>query len=376
MKHLPSLPRLIRRRSAPSLLLYVLISFGASVILTRVFLDLAKYPQLGGSGLHIAHLLWGGLALVVAALLMLVYASPSVNRIGAILAGLGIGLFIDEVGKFITSDNNYFFRAAAPIIYVCFLAVALIYYLLTRRQDVLSDRELMCAALEDAESLLEANPFEHQRADLFTVINRVKTQAKDPDYVALAEALQAFAESEAVRPGRHWWEQLIDRIEVPLQAYFERHAAFFTNALIVILSLRALASMVAFAGSAILRYMSPETADSLRQFLAAYGLYRSSPLDLSSDLLNVLLNTVTNILMLAGVALFVLRQRRRGLYWMQTSLILSLCVVNIFAFFEQQFVVAIYALIDLGLFIYIRVYVFRRQKLLDASHPSGNKPLK
>ena len=29
-------------------------------------LDLAKYPQLGGSGLHIAHLLWGGLALVVA----------------------------------------------------------------------------------------------------------------------------------------------------------------------------------------------------------------------------------------------------------------------------------------------------------------------
>ena len=61
---------------------------------------------------------------------------------------------------------------------------------------------------------------------------------------------------------------------------------------------------------------------------------------------------------------------------MQTSLILSLCVVNIFAFFEQQFVVAIYALIDLGLFTYIRVYVFRRQKLLEASHPDGNKPSK
>jgi hypothetical protein len=253
--------------------------------------------------LHIAHLLWGGLALVVAALLMLVYASPSVNRIGAILAGLGIGLFIDEVGKFITSDNNYFFRAAAPIIYVCFLAVALVYYLLTRRQDALSDRELMCAALEDAESLLEANPFEHQRADLFAVINRVKTQAKDPDYVALAEALLAFAESEAVRPGRHWWEQLINRIEIPLQAYFERHAAFFTNSLIVILTLRAVASLVAFTGSAILRFMSPDTADSLRQFLAAYGLYRSSPLDLSSDLLNVLLNTITSLLMSPGCVL-------------------------------------------------------------------------
>lgn len=376
MKNLPSLPRLIRRRSAPTLLLYVLVSFGASVILTRVFLDLANYPQLGGSGLHIAHLLWGGLALTVAALLMLIYASPSVNRIGAILAGLGIGLFIDEVGKFITSDNNYFFRAAAPIIYVCFLAVALVYYLLTRRQDKLSDRELLCAALEDAESLLEANPFEHQRADLVTVIDRVKTQVKDPNYVALANALLAFAESEAVRPGKHWWERLIDRIEDPLQAYFERHNAFFTRLLIVILTVRAVASLIAFAGSAMLRFMAPDAADALRQALSAYGLYRSSPLDLSSDALNVLLNSVTNLLMLSGVALFVLRKRRRGLFWMQTSLILSLCVVNIFAFFEQQFVVAIYALIDLGLFTYIRVYVFRRQKLLDASHPDGNKPSK
>lgn len=358
------------------MLLYVLISFGASVILTRVFLDLANYPQLGGSGLHIAHLLWGGLALVVAALLMLVYASPSVNRIGAVLAGLGIGLFIDEVGKFITTDNNYFFRAAAPIIYVCFLVVALVYYLLIRKQDALTDRELLCAALEDAESLLEANPFEHQRADLISVINRVKTQAQDPDYVALAEALLRFAESETVRPGRHWWEQLIDRVEVPLQRYFERHAAFFTNLLIAILTVRAVGSLLAFSGSAVLRFMAPDAADTLRQILSTYGLYRSSPLDLSSDLLNVLLNTATNLLMLSGVALFIVRKRRRGLYWMQTSLILSLCVVNIFAFFEQQFVVAIYALIDLGLFIYIRVYVFRRQKLLDASHPSGNKPLK
>ena len=376
MKHLPSLPRLIRRRSAPTLLLYVLVSFGASVILTRVFLDLANYPQLGGSGLHIAHLLWGGLALAVAALLMLIYASPSINRIGAILAGLGIGLFIDEVGKFITSDNNYFFRAAAPIIYVCFLAVALVYYLLTRRQDKLSDRELLCAALEDAESLLEANPFERQRADLVAVIDQVKTQAKDPDYVALAEALLAFADSEAVRPGKQWWERLIGRIEDPLQAYFERHNAFFTHLLIVILTVRAVASLIAFAGSAILRFMAPDAADALRQTLSAYGLYRSSPLDLSSDILNVLLNTATNLLMLSGVALFVLRKRQRGLYWMQTSLILSLCVVNIFAFFEQQFVVAIYALIDLGLFTYIRVYVFRRQKLLEASHPDGNKPSK
>jgi hypothetical protein len=39
----------------------------------------------------------------------------------ALLSGVGLGLFIDEVGKFITSNNNYFFPLAAPIIYLAFL---------------------------------------------------------------------------------------------------------------------------------------------------------------------------------------------------------------------------------------------------------------
>jgi len=368
------LPRLIRRRSASVLLLYVLVSFGASVLVTRLFLDLARYPQLGGNGLHLAHLLWGGLALVAAALMMLIFASPSVNRIGAILTGLGIGLFMDEVGKFITSDNNYFFQAAAPIIYVSFLLVALVYFVLRRRQDSLSERELMCAALEDAESLLEANPYEHQRADLAAIIERIKTEAKDPDYVALAQAIQTFSESESVRPGKGWWGQFVQRYETPLQAYFERHHNFFARLLLTIVTIRALASFLAVTASAILLITAPELIENLKRLLGAFGPYLLAPLDVSGDLPSVALNAMTSGVMIIGVLLFALRKPIRGLYWMQISLVLSLCVVNIFAFYQQQFVVAIYALTDLAIFIYIRVYLFRREKLAGVSNRVPSPP--
>ena len=47
-----------------------LVSAVASIAVTRTFLVLTGYPQLGGGsvdgGLHLAHLLWGGLGMVIA----------------------------------------------------------------------------------------------------------------------------------------------------------------------------------------------------------------------------------------------------------------------------------------------------------------------
>jgi hypothetical protein len=43
-----------------------LISRIATVLVIRTELWLTNYPQLGGSGLHIAHLLWGALLMLLA----------------------------------------------------------------------------------------------------------------------------------------------------------------------------------------------------------------------------------------------------------------------------------------------------------------------
>ncbi len=70
------------------------------------------------------------------ALSCLVFAlSEKPNKlIGTLLGGAGFGLFIDEVGKFITSDVNYFYKPAIAIIYIVFVVIWLAgRFVLTRR---------------------------------------------------------------------------------------------------------------------------------------------------------------------------------------------------------------------------------------------------
>ncbi|MEO6462867.1 MAG: hypothetical protein ABIP29_07305 [Candidatus Eisenbacteria bacterium] len=95
----------------------------ATILATRGFLGIAGYPQLGGGGLHIAHMLWGGLFMFVAIGLLLVFWNPAMRRLAVVVGGVGFGLFIDELGKFITSDNDYFYRPTVAILYLIFLAL-------------------------------------------------------------------------------------------------------------------------------------------------------------------------------------------------------------------------------------------------------------
>jgi hypothetical protein len=58
----------VKRPFAETFIFISLIAFALTVIVTRVFLELAGYPQVGNSVLHIAHAIWGGLLLFVAVL--------------------------------------------------------------------------------------------------------------------------------------------------------------------------------------------------------------------------------------------------------------------------------------------------------------------
>ena len=72
-----------------------LVAAVSTILTIRTQLWLTNYPQLGGHGLHIAHLLWGGLFMLTAIGLLLTFLGRPVRRLAAIAGGVGFGFFID-----------------------------------------------------------------------------------------------------------------------------------------------------------------------------------------------------------------------------------------------------------------------------------------
>ena len=146
---------LTRNSEAGELLELFLVAAVCSVLGIRAFLAAAGYPQLGGDGLHIAHMLWGGAFMLVAFFLLFTFLGRALARLAAILAGIGFGTFIDELGKFITSDNDYFYEPTIGLIYVIFVAIFLILRTARRNRPVGPDDALANALAQIQGSIAE-----------------------------------------------------------------------------------------------------------------------------------------------------------------------------------------------------------------------------
>jgi hypothetical protein len=137
-----SLPRLVRDAEAPVLFESFFVAAVASFLGIRAFLAATGYPRIGSNGIHIAHMLWGGLLLLLAVLLLLAFLDRSVSHGAAVVAGLGFGTFIDEIGKFVTADNDYFYRPAIALIYGVFVMAFLAARLFVGQRRLTPDEAL------------------------------------------------------------------------------------------------------------------------------------------------------------------------------------------------------------------------------------------
>lgn len=140
----------VRSFYGETLLENFLISAVAALLIFRLFLRLTGYPQIGGRLFHIPHTLFGGIFMLFALFLLLGFLGRSIKELASIIGGIGFGVFIDELGKFITRDADYFFEPTVALIYIIFVLLFLSTRFILRRRT-LTQRESLANAFEMAE---------------------------------------------------------------------------------------------------------------------------------------------------------------------------------------------------------------------------------
>jgi hypothetical protein len=344
----------VRRSRAQRYLLITLLSFAVSVAGTRLFLELTGYPQLGGGELHVAHVLWGGLLLFAASLLMMILANRWVYLLGAVLAGLGVGLFIDEVGKFITQTNDYFYPAAAPIVYALFLLTVVI-YLQIRRPPTYDARAELYRALGGMTELLDNHLEPSELNALEYSLQQVIVKAQDEDQARLAQHLLDYLRSGSVQvipDEQNFIERVIHAVLVWELRWLDlhRYRAILVGGLAAI-------GMNTFLHLTrlLLATRTPGGLDQIFQRLLTAGQVSTTTGMLGFVLRVGLEGSVGLILILAAVFILI-GWERRGLNLGVVGLLLSLAGVNLLVFYYEQFSTIITAAVQFTLLMVIFRY--------------------
>lgn len=325
----------VKRQGAERNVLLTLISFAASVIITRSYLTITHFPQIGGDLLHIAHVVWGGLLLFAAAILPLIFTNRRFYLISAVLAGAGMGLFIDEVGKFITQTNDYFFQPAATIIYAFFLLTVLL-YLQVKKPSGHSARKELYHALDILEEFLDNDLDRDEYNELVERLEKISKETTYPELTQLAKSIRAFLRTEHIKVSKlkpTTWE----RIELNFQS-FERkflRKGVYKSFLIVAISLLAAASL----GNLILLVriaISQEYFQTILMELVDVGTI-SGNTQLVLFILRLMLEGVAGLLFALGLLFFVIGKDKRAIYFSSYGLLFSLTTINLLAFYFDQF---------------------------------------
>ncbi len=284
----------------------------ATVLVIRSFLSLTGYPQVGGATLHIAHVLWGGLFMALAILAVAVFPGDAWRWRAAFLGGIGFGFFIDEVGKFVTKDVDYFFKPAVAIMYATFVALYLSVRVVLTLRPMTDDRRLALAAsalVDQAMGALTLTARDHALAVLDGI---PATSPERPAADGLTEALESAPVSQG-------------GVETRLLTAVDRVRRRILSALSTETAIRLVLGLSALQAVGLLT----EIVISV-----------SHPADTSRShavLDTGLPATATAVLLVVGVMLLLTGHRMAGLTSLEWNHVVNLLFVQVAVFNRQQF---------------------------------------
>lgn len=335
----------------------------SAVLATRLFLHLSGYPSLGGDRLHLAHLMWGGLLMLAAMVVLLSFIGRGPARLASLLGGVGFGLFIDEVGKFVTRDNDYFYEPAVALIYVTFVFLFLSRHAIHDRIAYRPEEYLMNALRETGE---------YARSDLDEV---ERTRAlehlgqSDPAHPLTAALREALERARVVDPRA---PSPFSRLRTRARATYRRVAGlrgfdlglivFFIGQLAVKLAYGALLIFVLGVGWENLLDVA-YVGRVAERFRVLSGL----------EIAQLAASAVSGACVLMGIAR--LRASRRIAFgWFERAILVSILLVQPFSFYREQFAALVELAFNLVVLAALRSAIRLEEERLQSAAAGAPPP--
>jgi hypothetical protein len=263
-------------------------------------------------------------------------------QVSALLSGIGIGLFIDEVGKFITQTNDYFFPPALSLINGFFLLNAFV-HITFRRPHQQDSRESMYNACEGLQDALDGDLDTAQAARIEEQLAIAKRSDRD-EIASLANAISTYLQKEkrhlpAAEPG--YWKRIITRVDaIGLRLSRRMHRTIISVLLVL--------WVVFVIGYIVVLVLGDTNLDS--QVIQWRG-----PL--------VVIQAVIGGLMIVAVLAWLTKKEDRGLKFAVYGFLLSLVALQTPYFYLSQFSALTATLLQLGFLGVLLAY--RRWHLSD-----------
>jgi hypothetical protein len=389
-------PVFVRSIHAESLLEDFFVFAVGAVLGIRLYLAVTGYPQLTIGPLHIAHLVWGGLFMLVAVVILLASLSYRGQTVAAVVGGIGFGAFIDEVGKFITRDNDYFFRPAVAVIYAVFVVIFVATRFIGRRR-ALTPQQNLANAFDIAKqgSLSGLHPEQRDQAlemlaecppgpvrDNMESILRSMSLSRTPRVRLMEKAHDLADRLYATAAFRGWLSAIV--------------VAFF--ALTSVTSLYAVVGVVTWSlgtglwvGAGIIllvalissvrgkrRYLNIASsagivAVSILISWALLGHLKRTPLSVA-DYAQFVFPSVTGVLVIIGM-LTLPRSRLRAYAMFRLAILVSIFLTQVFSFYRQQFVALVGLVMDVIILVALRYLVSHEHERAGTEAQADSLPL-
>jgi hypothetical protein len=248
------------------------------------------------------------LLMVAALIVLLSFLGRAPHRIAVIVGGIGFGLFLDEVGKFVTKTNDYFYRPAVAIMYVIVVLLLVANRAVHAARRPSPDEEIANVAATAVDGLFRGlTPTSRDQA--LAQLEAARAGEIDPAVVDRIEAL--VTECRVVVPPS---KMLTDRIALGLPERFRGvRGAWVAAVLLTVFS----TSMFVHAASTLNDDLAGDRGDT-------------------TTILQFVTSAVTTLLCVAGTA--GLRHGRRwALRLLHSAALITVFFVDVIDFAVQEF---------------------------------------